>query len=183
MMSDTLCGPGIQQQDTPWSDGVPGLSQRPILSGGSFLYKWRATNHGSYFYHAHKRGQQEDGLYGAIHILAAASVQRPFASISSDPRELKALETAESRSIPIMLSDVRQLTSEELWAAERAMGRDAICASALLVNGKGSVSCLGKQTLDRYTTEEQRGVLGNQSLTDIGYGSIPPTNTECHSAD
>lgn len=174
-MSDTFCELGIEQQDTPWSDGVPGLSQTPIPSGGSFLYKWRATNHGSYFYHAHKRGQQEDGLYGAIHILAAASVERPFASISSDPHELKTLEKAESRSTPIMLSDVRQLTAEELWDAEKAMGRDAICVNALLVNGKGSVSCLGEQTLDWYTTLAQRGVLGNQSLTDIGYGSIPQT--------
>lgn len=173
IVSDSLCSLGIHQQDTPWSDGVPGLSQRPIPSGGSFLYKWRATNHGSYFYHAHKRGQQEDGLYGPIHILAAASVERPFASLSSDLHELKALEKAESRSTPIMLSDVRQLASEEIWEAEEAMGLDALCVNALLVNGKGSVSCLGKQNLDRYTTEAQRGVLGNQSLTDIGYGSIP----------
>jgi FtsP/CotA-like multicopper oxidase with cupredoxin domain len=99
---------------TPWSDGVPGLSQTPIPSGGSFLYKWRATTYGSYFYHAPKRGQQEDGLYGAIHILPDTSVEQPFALISNDQNELQAMKNAESKSTPIIFSDVRQLTLEEL---------------------------------------------------------------------
>ncbi|KAL4913503.1 multicopper oxidase-domain-containing protein [Aspergillus aurantiobrunneus] len=172
--STTVHFHGIEQYNTPWSDGVPGLSQRPIPSGGSFLYKWRATNYGSYFYHAHRRGQQEDGLYGAIRILPDASVERPFALISEDQNEIQAMEKAEGKSTPIMLSDVRQLTAEELWEAGVAMGRDALCVNALLVNGKGSVSCLKQQTLDQFTTEAQKGVLGNQSLTDIG--CIPPTN-------
>ncbi|KAK5278759.1 hypothetical protein LTR40_008714, partial [Exophiala xenobiotica] len=29
---------GIVQQGTPWSDGVPGLSQKPIAPGSSYLY-------------------------------------------------------------------------------------------------------------------------------------------------
>ncbi|KAL4995288.1 Cupredoxin [Aspergillus recurvatus] len=165
---------GIEQQGTPWSDGVPGLSQRPIPPGESFLYRWQATNYGSYFYHAHNRGQQEDGLYGAIHILPDDSIERPFALISESKHEIQAMRKAESKSIPIMLSDVRKLTSEELWNAEKAMGRDAVCANALLVNGKGSVTCLGQQTLDMHTSVAQRGVLRNQSLTDIG--CLPPNN-------
>ncbi|KAL4766551.1 multicopper oxidase [Aspergillus foveolatus] len=165
---------GIEQQGTPWSDGVPGLSQRPIPPGESFLYKWRATNYGSYFYHAHSRGQQEDGLYGAIHILADDSIERPFALISENEQEIQSMRKAESESIAIMLSDMRRLTSAEIWDAEKAMGRDALCANALLVNGKGSVTCLGQQTIDEYTSVAQRGVLGNQSLTDIG--CLPPDN-------
>ncbi|KAL2833933.1 multicopper oxidase-domain-containing protein [Aspergillus pseudoustus] len=165
---------GIEQQDTPWSDGVPGLSQMPIAPGDSFLYKWRATNYGSYFYHAHKRGQQEDGMYGAIHIRPDASIEKPFALIAGDNADLKAMENAESNTTPILLSDVRQLTSEQLWQAEIAGGRDAFCANALLVNGKGTVTCLGRQTIDESTTIPQRMVLGNQSLTDTG--CLPPTN-------
>ncbi|KAL2822316.1 multicopper oxidase-domain-containing protein [Aspergillus cavernicola] len=173
--STTVHFHGIEQYETPWSDGTPGLSQRPIAPGDSFLYKWRATNYGSYFYHAHKRGQQEDGLYGAIHILSDTTIEKPFAMISEDQYELKAIEKAEAKSSPIILSDVRQLTSNEVWEAEIAMGRDALCANALLVNGKGSVSCLGRQTINQFTSVAQRGVLGNQSLTDIG--CLPATNT------
>ncbi|KKK24927.1 hypothetical protein AOCH_006475 [Aspergillus ochraceoroseus] len=165
---------GIDQAGTPWSDGVPGLSQKPISAGESFLYKWRATNYGSYFYHAHNRGQLEDGLYGAIHILADKSVEKPFSMIAKNLQDLHAMEAAEKKSTPIILSDIRQLTSEEIWNAEAAMGRDAYCANALLVNGKGSVSCLGQQTINQYTSAAQKVILGNASLTDIG--CAPPTN-------
>ncbi|KAL4785873.1 multicopper oxidase-domain-containing protein [Aspergillus varians] len=176
--STTVHFHGIEQYNTPWSDGVPGLSQRPIPSGGSFLYKWRATSYGTYFYHAHKRGQQEDGLYGAIHIIADASIEKPFTLISEDQRELQFIEKAERKSMPIILSDVRQLTAEEIWDAEVAMGLDALCVNALLVNGKGSVNCLRQQTIDQATTVEQKGILGNQSFTDIG--CLPPTNALVH---
>ncbi|KAI9373097.1 multicopper oxidase-domain-containing protein [Aspergillus egyptiacus] len=172
--SKTIHFHGIEQYETPWSDGTPGVSQRPIEPGESFLYKWRATNYGSHFYHAHNRGQQEDGLYGSIHILPDTTIEKPFALIAEAECDLEAMEEAERKSTPIILSDVRKLTSEELWNAEVAMGRDAICMNALLVNGKGSVSCLPRQTLNQFTTAAQRGLLGNQTLTDIG--CIPPTN-------
>ncbi|KAL4873882.1 hypothetical protein BDV12DRAFT_207570 [Aspergillus spectabilis] len=169
----TLCALGIEQYNTPWSDGVTGLSQTPILPRGSFLYKWRATAYGSYFYHAHKRGQQEDGLYGAIHILPDTSVEQPFALISNDQNERQAMKNAETKSTSIILSDVRQLTSDELWEAEIAMGRDALCAIALLVNGKGSVNCLGQETIEQFTSAAQKKVLVNQSLTDMS--AVPPS--------
>ncbi|KAL4880986.1 Cupredoxin [Aspergillus karnatakaensis] len=165
---------GIEQHDTPWSDGVPGLSQAPIPSGGSFLYKWRATNPGNHMYHAHKRGQQEDGLYGAIYILPDSSIVKPFSLISDGPDELRAIEVAESKSSPIILSDVRQLTSEEIWQVEIDTGRDTICANALLVNGKGTVTCLEQEVIDQFTSVPQKGLLGNGSLTDIG--CLPPDN-------
>jgi FtsP/CotA-like multicopper oxidase with cupredoxin domain len=41
---------GITQLDTPWSDGVPGLSQAPILPGATFVYKWTADEYGQYWY-------------------------------------------------------------------------------------------------------------------------------------
>lgn len=49
-------------------DGVPGLTQTGIPPGESFVYKWTATQYGTYWYHGHYRGQLEDGLYGAINI-------------------------------------------------------------------------------------------------------------------
>lgn len=39
-----------RQTDTPWSDGTPGVSQKPIPQGGSFTYKWTATQYGAYWY-------------------------------------------------------------------------------------------------------------------------------------
>ncbi|RHZ59020.1 multicopper oxidase [Aspergillus thermomutatus] len=165
---------GIDQTGTPWSDGVPGLSQRPIPSGSTFLYKWNAGQYGSYFYHSHSRGQIDDGLYGAIYIRPDDAVKKPFWLITNCTSEVEAMRRAEERTIPVLLSDWRQLTSEELWHVEKASGQDAFCVNALLVNGKGSVQCLDRRTLDQYASAAKWAFLGNSSLTDIG--CVPPTN-------
>ncbi|KAJ5668313.1 laccase TilA [Penicillium maclennaniae] len=166
---------GIDQLGTPWSDGVPGLSQKPIPAGGKFLYKWTASQYGSYFYHAHARGQIEDGLYGPIYISPDHSVEKPFHLFTNNTWEHKLMEKAEKRTSPVMLSDWRQLTSEQVWNAEKASRRDAYCSNALMINGKGSIKCLSQSALDGYTTAAQRTVLGGQNLTDIG--CLPPSNT------
>ncbi|KAJ5259372.1 Laccase abr2 [Penicillium angulare] len=165
---------GIEQQGTPWSDGVPGMSQRSIRTGHSFRYQWTAHQYGAYFYHAHHRGQIEDGLYGPIYIVPSNSEERPFSMISSEESQLQAMLVAEQNTSPVLLSDWRLLTSEQIWAAEEASGLDAFCANALLINGKGSVSCFSAVELDALTTSDQKAGLGNQSLTDIG--CFPPTN-------
>jgi hypothetical protein len=96
-------------------------------------------------------------------------VERPFALITDNKDDLRAMRAAEDKTTPLLLSDWRQLTSEEVWAAEEAAGLDSYCVNALLINGKGSVRCLGQKVLDQYTTPLQRQVLGNNThLTDIG---------------
>ncbi|PLB37359.1 multicopper oxidase-domain-containing protein [Aspergillus candidus] len=164
---------GISQTGTPWSDGVPGLSQKPIPPGGQFLYKWRATEYGSYFYHAHSRGQVEDGLYGAIYIRPDDTVERPFKLIAGDENDLRAMRKAEDKTRPIILSDWRHVASEEMWRVQKETGLEAYCVNALLINGKGSVNCLGEKVLNEATTPEHRMFLGKQSLSDIG--CMPPT--------
>ncbi|KAJ5676646.1 uncharacterized protein N7477_002279 [Penicillium maclennaniae] len=158
---------GIEQVGTPWSDGVPGVSQVPIQQGRSFLYRWTADQYGSYFYHAHHRGQLEDGLYGPIYITPSSSEAKPFNLITSNATQLQAIRAAERVTSPVLLSDWRVLTSEQIWAAEEASGVDSYCANALLINGKGSVTCFSREEIDSLTTPNQKAVLGNETLTDI----------------
>ncbi|KAJ5614692.1 hypothetical protein N7528_008346 [Penicillium herquei] len=168
---------GIDQKGTPWSDGVPGLSQRPIVSGSKFRYQWTADQYGSYFYHAHHRGQLEDGLYGPIYIEPANSVERPFSLLTTEEAELQAMIVAEKNTSPLILSDWRLLTSEQIWDAEEASGVDAYCANALLINGLGSVSCLPRAELDAISAIPNfQLILGNTTLTDIG--CFPPSNVD-----
>jgi CopA family copper-resistance protein len=47
-------------------DGVPGLSFEGIPAGGSFAYRFRVNQAGTYWYHSHSRFQEQTGLYGAI---------------------------------------------------------------------------------------------------------------------
>ena len=81
------------------------------------------------------------------------------------------MHKAERKTKPIILSDWRQLTSEELWAAEQASGLDAMCANALLINGKGSISCLGRENLRSLLSDARKDVLGD-NITDIGYADF-----------
>ncbi|KAJ5693629.1 hypothetical protein N7536_004041 [Penicillium majusculum] len=168
---------GIEQLGTPWSDGVPGVSQRSIRPNTSFLYRWTATEYGAYWYHAHHRGSLEDGLYGPIYITPAPSVQKPFSVITTNPAQLRAMINAESVTCPVLLSEWRVLTSEEIWTAELASGTDSFCANALLINGKGSITCLPRAEIDALTTPVQKTSLGDDlRLTDMA--CFPPNITE-----
>ncbi|MDR0480824.1 MAG: copper resistance system multicopper oxidase [Gallionellaceae bacterium] len=47
-------------------DGVPGLSFDGIMPGETFVYRFRAGQSGTYWYHAHSGFQEQTGVYGAI---------------------------------------------------------------------------------------------------------------------
>ena len=47
-------------------DGVPGLTQDPIMPGGKFVYEFTLNQNGTYFYHSHMPMQQMMGMIGLI---------------------------------------------------------------------------------------------------------------------
>jgi len=48
-------------------DGVPGFNGFPgIPAGETFTYRFPLRQTGTYWYHAHSMGQEQDGLYGSI---------------------------------------------------------------------------------------------------------------------
>ncbi len=47
-------------------DGVPGITQDPILAGRRFTYEFTAPDPGTYFYHPHVGVQLDRGLYGVL---------------------------------------------------------------------------------------------------------------------
>ncbi|XP_011694706.1 PREDICTED: laccase-4 [Wasmannia auropunctata] len=57
---------GIRQKDSNHMDGVPMITQCPILPFGGFRYKITPESAGTYFYHAHSVSQQGDGVYGSL---------------------------------------------------------------------------------------------------------------------
>ncbi|XRM36794.1 hypothetical protein ABZX51_000285 [Aspergillus tubingensis] len=165
---------GIEQLGTPWSDGVPGLSQEQIKPGEQFLYKWKASQYGSYIYHSHTRAQIDDGLYGAIYIEPADSVERPFHLIAgSDADEQQAMLAAEKNTRPVLISDWRAFSSHDILQIQTESGVEAYCANSVLINGKGSVICPSQEHINAATTPQQKQILGNLTLTDMG--CLPPT--------
>ncbi|HQQ74122.1 MAG TPA: multicopper oxidase domain-containing protein [Pseudomonadales bacterium] len=50
-----------------YMDGVKGLNNYPgIEPGETFTYRFTVRQNGTYWYHSHTNGQEQDGLYGAL---------------------------------------------------------------------------------------------------------------------
>lgn len=83
-------------------DGVPGFNGfNGIKPQGDFVYKFKVRQSGTYWYHAHSKGQEQDGLYGALVIY---------------PKGKKPLSEHEKteRDYVVMLSDFHEKTSEQI---------------------------------------------------------------------
>ncbi|OJJ48518.1 hypothetical protein ASPZODRAFT_150730 [Penicilliopsis zonata CBS 506.65] len=159
---------GVEMLNTPWSDGVPGLSQKPILPGDSFTYKWTATQYGVYWYHSHDRGTMFDGLYGAIQINPAPGTPAPWDLISQDKTDIKNLEKAELNTNLVVLSDWDHLTSEEYQNLQVESGLDLFCVDSVLINGKGAIYCPGSEEIASLETSYLKASIANQPLSDKG---------------
>lgn len=142
---------------TPWNDGVPGVTQRPIKKGETYTYRWAATQYGSYWYHSHYRGQIEDGLYGAIIIHPKSSIPKPFSKISSS--EVAALTAAEAKVKPLIVADVTHLHSHDKFDAITLAEVEISCYDSIVFNGKGNVNCLDHTEVEESLTEVQEMFL------------------------
>ena len=70
-------------------DGVPGLNGFPgIRPGETFTYRFPLRQTGTYWYHAHSGGQEQDGLYGPLIVDPAGKdpirVDRDYVIVLSD---------------------------------------------------------------------------------------------------
>ncbi|KAM0353071.1 hypothetical protein ACHAPU_001960 [Fusarium lateritium] len=167
---------GIEMKGTPWSDGVPGVTQHPIKSGCSFTYKFKATQYGSFWYHSHFRGQIEDGLYGAIIVHPRVDEPNPFHLISDDAGTLRAINKAVKHVKPIVVADFVHLTSDEKWDMTLAAGVEDSCYDSILFNGKGRVECLPQDVIDSNLNEIQKSYLKLvPGLTFTDKGCLPAT--------
>ncbi|KAJ5949009.1 Multicopper oxidase type 2 [Penicillium verhagenii] len=159
---------GIEQFNTPWSDGVPGLTQKFIEPGRNWTYHWTATQYGTYWYHSHGRGELMDGLYGPIWINPAPETPQPFHLISSNQADIEAMQKAEKNPQLIMLSDWDHLTSEQYGKLEKDSHMAVFCMDSVLVNGRGAVYCPGGETISNVELSYLKTAMDNTPLTDKG---------------
>lgn len=62
-MELTIHWHGVWQRGTQYSDGVPFVTQCPILNGNTFRYQWEAGNSGTHFWHAHT------GIFNSLYLI------------------------------------------------------------------------------------------------------------------
>ncbi|PHH54403.1 Laccase abr2 [Ceratocystis fimbriata CBS 114723] len=165
---------GIEMLNTPWADGVPGVSQRHIQPGHSYTYAFNATQYGSYWYHSHTMGQIDDGLLGAIVIHPGKSTPTPYhliANCGKDSLEAADIAAAVAGVQPLLLSDWQHMTSMERHDVSLESGIEMPCYDSLLFNGQGSIQCLPQAEIDALTDDAQRAFLtrgGGSRLTAKG---------------
>jgi CopA family copper-resistance protein len=80
-------------------DGVPGLSFDGIPSGGSYTYRFKVNQYGTYWYHSHSRFLEQTGLYGPIVIERRGGDRQPT-----------------DREHVVLLSDWTDLDPERIFA-------------------------------------------------------------------
>jgi FtsP/CotA-like multicopper oxidase with cupredoxin domain len=121
-------------------------------------------------YHAHSRGQIEDGAYGPIIIRPKQGLAKTFHQINID--DVKALEDAEQDVQPIMLTDWRHRTSQQTWEDQLKTGvESAACMDSVLVNGRGGAECMSREDIDKFIHPAIAPVMKawGLKLTDKGY--------------
>ncbi|KAK9884427.1 hypothetical protein WA026_007274 [Henosepilachna vigintioctopunctata] len=64
--STTIHWHGQKQKDAPYMDGVPYVTQCPILPQTMFRYQFIAEDPGTHFWHSHTGMQRGDGVFGSL---------------------------------------------------------------------------------------------------------------------
>ena len=83
-------------------DGVPGFNGfQGIKPQGHFVYQFKVRQSGTYWYHAHSKGQEQDGLYGSL-------VIHPKAKPAVNAHEYT------DRDDVVMLSDFHEKSSNQI---------------------------------------------------------------------
>jgi len=63
-------------------DGVPGLTQKAIKPGGTFVYEFTVPDPGTFFYHSHVGTQLDRGLYGPLIVQPSTQSAAPQQEIT-----------------------------------------------------------------------------------------------------
>lgn len=137
---------GVLQLGTPWSDGVPGITQAPIATGATFKYKFHVRDQsGCLWYHSHYRGHLSDGIYGLFYIRPRNDRARPYHLVSADEDQLELITRLEQNPSFLVADDTFKQPMDEVMMRMNQYGIDPLCIRSILVNGKGRVFCHPEQ--------------------------------------
>ncbi|KAG9001191.1 hypothetical protein FRB90_011661 [Tulasnella sp. 427] len=146
---------GIEQKGSMWSDGVPGITQRMIDPGNSFVANFTATNSGQSWYHAHSKAIYGDGIKGNFYVRASQDELNngPWSQISTNSADIAAMKAAHQDPKIIAISDWTHWDSEWGIAEWNRTKTELICVDSVLINGKGRVICPPPETFTPYLND------------------------------
>ncbi|XP_053999584.1 uncharacterized protein LOC128887574 [Hylaeus anthracinus] len=120
---------GIYQKNTQYYDGVPMVTQCPIVFKNTFRYQFDANNSGSHFWHAHTGLNKMDGIQGSL-IIREPTENEPN-------RDLYNFDLANH---VIFLTDWMNEAATERSPGRNSAGVLGQFPDSILINGKGRSS-------------------------------------------
>ncbi|CAO3703672.1 unnamed protein product [Rhizopus stolonifer] len=171
---------GIRQIGTTESDGVPGVTQEPIQPGERFLQRFKVTQAGTYFYHAHV-GLQDDSVQGAFIVYESHKSNPKIRNQCTSPyRDLLAGPYHYKKDLVLQLSEWwhDELESRQDYYLGSAFKYDH-GANSILINGNSIYAplkadqrrCLGYTTFDVEPNSVYRlRVIGGNTFRTLALG-------------
>lgn len=128
---------GLYQRNTPFMDGVPFITQCPILPGQTFTYKFQAYPKGTFWYYSTTGLQRIDGASGAL-------IVRPRSADSTTEQILQVQEWYDNihSNGASLLANLGEGThhGKHLVSPDGAIYHSIFIPTNALINGKGEVN-------------------------------------------
>jgi FtsP/CotA-like multicopper oxidase with cupredoxin domain len=148
-------------------DGVPSLTQPPVVPGTSFDYRFRPPDAGTFWYHAPGAAQLDQGLHGALIVEEAEPVQ-----VDRDVALVLATPGPEGGSLPPALVNGTALPAIAARSGDRLRLRliNATAARGLVLRLEGHapwVMAIDGQPSEPFLARDGRVGLGPGSRVDL----------------
>lgn len=169
---------GIRQIGSPDADGVPGVTQHPIMPGDSYTQRFTVSHQaGTYFYHAHV-GLQDDSVQGSL-IVYESDTANPQKLPSGTDTLLQAGPYQYKKDLVLQLSEWwhENLDSRQAYYTSNRFtfdhGSDSILINGRTVHdpsaaGNSDKSCQGYTTFDvEPNTTYRLRVIGANSFRTL----------------
>lgn len=131
---------GLHQKGTQWADGVPSITQCPILPNDHYTYDFvAAQGPGTFFYHSHSSNQYGAGLTGAFIIEADELENDPIYETYAYARDhvMFLMDWAHEPYADLEMKYVGRIGSAKNFKPDYAMWPN----QAININGKGQYTC------------------------------------------
>ncbi|XP_055302470.1 uncharacterized protein LOC129568512 isoform X2 [Sitodiplosis mosellana] len=174
--STTIHWHGLQQYETPFFDGVPHVTQCPILPHTTFRYMFKADIAGTHWWHSHVGMQRSDGAFGAF------IIREPASDIPSQIRQV--INDQDTTGFIMMMQDWEHKIGVAGFSSfHHSIGDNK--PKQILVNGKGRYSKklkimettgtveLDKSIFPKITTENQFNPIHTTNESDTQDDTVP----------
>ena len=169
-MNTTLHGHGIPQDGTPWSDGVPGITQSLVEPGQNFTYDFFAENiSNAYWLHSHISDLYQDGIALPIYFTPSVDRKRPFSLIPNITKdEVEALTEMDKNPEIMMVSDYSVLNATQQISKSKYWHSELLCYDSILINGRGRINCPSMHLLETYADTNPNALINSDIVTAKG---------------